>query len=282
MITLLTGLPGAAKTLYIVTKIAAQLEKRKKENPDSDIYYYGIKGLKHPWIEIDDPEKWYELPTGSAIIIDEAQTVFRPRSNSAKVPQHVSEFETHRHKGFDVFLVTQHPGLVDANIRKLVGEHIHIKRAFGSAASMIYTHQGVNNNCGVNNSGSERSTWAHDKSGFELYDSAELHTHKRKFPKAFFFVIASPFIIIAVLYFFYLQFSESTMVSGIVDTFEDSTGTLLSNDVVQIQPSVSAPGQSIDYFTSRVPRITQLPHTAPIYDELTTPVRAPYPAACID
>lgn len=37
-----------------------------------------------------------------------------------------------------------------------------------------------------------------------------------------------------------------------------------------------------EYFLAqRMPRLPDFPHTAPAYDEVTKPVRAPYPAACI-
>lgn len=276
MIRLITGLPGSAKTLFVVTEIKKMLDKRNADIPGAATYYYGINDLKLDWILIDDPERWYELPVGSAIIIDEAQTVFRPRSNSAKVPLHVSEFETHRHKGFDIFLITQHPGLVDSNIRKLVGEHIHIKRSFGGASSFTYTHQGVNANCSASNSGSERKAWGHDKNGYGLYKSAEIHTHKRKLPRAFYFLLIAPVLIFGLLYFGYTSISSSSVLSDIETTFTDSTENLLGSPGL----SASSPGAD-QYFTDRVPRITQLPHTAPIYDDLTEPVRVPYPAACI-
>ena len=37
-----------------------------------------------------------------------------------------------------------------------------------------------------------------------------------------------------------------------------------------------------DYIEARKPRIAGLDYTAPIYDSVTTPVRAPYPAACVE
>lgn len=36
-----------------------------------------------------------------------------------------------------------------------------------------------------------------------------------------------------------------------------------------------------EYLESRQARIPDLPHTAPAYDEVTKPVTAPYPAACV-
>ena len=54
-----------------------------------------------------EPALWFELPRNSIIIIDECQQTFPVRPVGAKVPLHCSEFETHRHKGWDIHLVTQ-------------------------------------------------------------------------------------------------------------------------------------------------------------------------------
>lgn len=55
----------------------------------------------------------------------------------------------------------------------------------------------------------------------------------------------------------------------------------------QAKVEVSAPAiredtSTTEYFLKqRAPRLPDFPHTAPAYDEVTKPVRAPYPAACI-
>src|SRR4030067_873930 len=40
---------------------------------------------------------------------------------------YVAALETHRHGGFDIWLISQHAGLIDANVRKLIGRHIHLR-----------------------------------------------------------------------------------------------------------------------------------------------------------
>jgi len=47
--------------------------------------------------------------------------------------------------------------------------------------------------------------------------------------------------------------------------------------------AVAAPASltPADYAAAYTPRIAGLPHTAPVYDEVTKPVVAPYPVACI-
>lgn len=83
MIELITGQPGAGKTLFALTRIE---ERARKEG--RPVFYSGIKDLALPWTEID-PEKWTECPPGSIIVIDECQRVLRPRMHGAKVPAYV-------------------------------------------------------------------------------------------------------------------------------------------------------------------------------------------------
>ena len=41
-------------------------------------------------------------------------------------------------------------------------------------------------------------------------------------------------------------------------------------------------GMTVDqYIAAHTPRVSDLPHTAPLYDDLTKPKLVPYPAACI-
>lgn len=92
------------------------------------IYVDGIPELKLPHVELADPRKWPELvEDGAAVVIDEVQRVWRPRGSAAAVPPDVAALETHRHRGLDFFLVTQHPNLLDSNVRRLVGRHVHLR-----------------------------------------------------------------------------------------------------------------------------------------------------------
>ncbi|WVA28241.1 hypothetical protein PCP40_33405 (plasmid) [Pseudomonas aeruginosa] len=55
-------------------------------------------------------------------MIDEAQRVFGNDGSRAR-PEKVTRFETHRHQGLDIHLITQHPSLLCTPVRKLVGKH---------------------------------------------------------------------------------------------------------------------------------------------------------------
>lgn len=121
MITLITGAPGAGKTAALVRLLLA-LSK------DRALYVDGIPDLGVAHIALEEPRRWPELvPDGSAVVIDEVQRVWRPAGPGARVPPDIEALETHRHRGLDFFIVTQHPKLLHTNVRQLVGRHVHLR-----------------------------------------------------------------------------------------------------------------------------------------------------------
>lgn len=138
MITIITGLPGNGKTLYALTYINAYSEKEKR-----DVYYSGIKDLLLPWTETK-PEEWHTLPPGSIIVIDECQFVFPKKPNGSKLPEFYEKLAVHRHSGYDIFLITQHPSLVDNFVRQLCGRHFHVIRKFGMQRANVWEWASAN------------------------------------------------------------------------------------------------------------------------------------------
>lgn len=132
-ITLVTGLPGAFKSTWLLDNVN-QLSTAE-ERP---VYYYNIDGLTLDWTPIDNPKEWPELPPRSVIVLDECQDVFPPLAQGAKKPAHYSLLSRHRKLGVDIYLVTQHPSLIDVSVRRLVQEHVHLKRIAGSNQSSCY------------------------------------------------------------------------------------------------------------------------------------------------
>ena len=177
-ISLTTGLPGHGKTLRTIVEVE---ERRVSEG--RRVYQHGIPELTLDWFELEDPRKWYELPEGSLIIIDEAQKVFPVRPSGSAVPKHVSEFETHRHRGLDIVLITQHPNLIDAHVRKLVERHQHVMRPFGHSYAVVFEWQVCTdpNRSGVQKQ-ALKSRWRYPKKAFEYYKSASKHTVKKRLP----------------------------------------------------------------------------------------------------
>lgn len=275
MITLITGQPGDGKTLYTITAVKAQSEKEQRP-----VFYSGIPDLRLPWVELEAPEKWYECPTGAIIVIDEAQRIFRPRGNGAPVPRHVAELETHRHRGHDLFIITQQPMLVDSNVRRLVGRHLHAKRKFGAPASTVHEWSQVRERPDQNRSESIRHEFIFPKSTYALYKSAEVHTHKLRIPLRVWALCVLPLIFAGVVYGAVRWFQgrvEPRTPAAIQSPVLAQGGNRTSGEV-RPAPARSEVGEWIH---AHQPRLPGMPFTAPKYDAQTKPTQVPYPAACI-
>lgn len=143
------------------------------------------------FVQFEDAKSWHELPKRSIILIDECQQFFPPRGIGSKVPEHISKFETHRHDGYDIHLVTQDPKLMDVNIRRLTGRHVHYHNPFGGKTVTRYQ----NSKCfdpdqWFDLKACSKKPIRHDKKFYGVYWSSELHTHKFKMPAQVFVLLA--------------------------------------------------------------------------------------------
>jgi zona occludens toxin len=283
MIYLITGLPGNGKTLY-----ALQWVKDKAEKEGRPVFYARIKSLTLPWTLID-PFKWYECPANSIVVIDECQqaedpsdpkspSLFGIRQRGAPVPRWAAELETHRHKGIDIVMITQDPMLLDSHDRKLVHLHFHIVRTFGMQRATIHEFNGCRPQVAQSRSGSIRHEWKYPKEVYDYYQSAEVHTVKARVPMRVWLFLALPFIIGAIAWYAWSRFLDPQKPSLPLSQAKAATpGTAPPSSAGLASQHVT----TAEYLTSYQPRIPGLPHTAPVYDDVTKPIQAPYPAACI-
>lgn len=269
MITLTTGVPGSGKSLYTISQVKAKAEKENRP-----VYYSGISDLKLPWFEMDDPTKWDDLETGAIIVIDECQRIFRPRAAGSGVPSYISAMETHRHKGYDIFLITQHPMLVDQNIRRLVGQHWHVVRKFGLQMATIHEWGSTHEITQRNLLAAVRRQFKYSKEVFGYYKSAELHTHKAKVPKRVWFLLAAPLLIAGLAWYGYQKAFSVGKPSPVA--------TEVQAGAKQPEQGAKVVSQSrAEYLQATQPRIEGIYATAPKYDQITQPVDAPWPQACM-
>ncbi len=276
MITLITGLPGSGKSLFTLKTVKDLADKENRP-----VFYHGIPELTLDWQLMDKGEDWTECPKGAIIVIDECQTTFRPRANGATVPKHVSQLEVHRHDGHDLFLITQHPMLLDGNVRRLVGRHYHVVRFYGFQKSTIHEFQSVRENVKSLKDSMEKH-FVYPKEVFGWYKSADMHTMKKRIPARLVLVIVLPLLLIALLVYAWIT------ISGFSDhkiedaKNQDKDGGLLNvQGILPMQPP-PAQAQRLDWYAQQVERVPGLPHTKPAYDEITKPVTAPINAACVD
>lgn len=198
MIELVTGVPGSGKSLYTVSKRLRELLAQTIKDDDGNVITRRlcIDGIPDLVIDHEVMAKtvltdtgatcegqgvanWWEwCKPGDVIVIDEVQRIWRPRGMGSKVPRMIAELETHRHKGVDFVLITQSPMLIDQNVRRLVGRHLHVRRLFGGARAAVYEWDGCNNDP-TRSKGATISYWPYPKKAYNLYKSAELHTKQK-------------------------------------------------------------------------------------------------------
>ncbi|MCO5415222.1 zonular occludens toxin domain-containing protein [Ralstonia mojiangensis] len=279
MLTLITGQPGNGKSLYTIATVEA-----KRQAESRPVFYHGIPELTLPWTKLEDPAKWYECPEKSIIVIDEVQKVMPPRPSSSKPPQLVSELETHRHRGFDLFFMTQDPSLVDNHLKKLAGEHIHLVRQWGRQKADLFKMQKVQDPTNANLKRALHSTFPYPKQVFDWYKSADAHTHKKSIPKKYYLLYALPVLLVVALLggvWKLWKLSHPDQVKPAAAAA--APGALPGQPGVPDAPAAAqrGPMTATEYLASYQPRVAGLQYTAPAYDELTKPSRVPVPAACV-
>lgn len=280
MIYLITGVPGSGKTLYAVSTLVQKLAAEKVKDKHGvefsrRVVVDGIPNLLLPhevMTELTEDDKgnftcagnglltWPDwCQAGDILVVDEVQRYWRPRGMGTKPPEMIKALETHRHKGVDFIIVTQNPMLIDQNVRRLVGRHLHVRRLFGMARAVIYDWDG----CSVDVNRTKTATttmWNYPKSAYALYKSSDLHTKQRqKIP---------PWLIVPVL----------AIVGGLAvapQAFGTLKGAMTGKGVSSVSAPVSqgsakpsesvavAPVQPASYATNAVATVPQTPASAP-------------------
>jgi zona occludens toxin len=273
MITLITGAPGTGKTSALVD----MLESLGK---DRQIYVHGIPDLLIPHIELEKPEEWMStVPDGSVIIIDEVQNIWRPAGSGQKIPDHIAALETHRHHGLDFYIMTQGLNLVHANVRALVGRHIHL-RDLGILGRHWYEWPECADNCRTSwRAAPIKHRYKLPKRIFSKYKSASLHVKPvRGFPRAL------PVLIVVVILasWFGWKTYQNVIAKNLIDSPSKtqksstvSTGFQSTSNIQQ--PSITIADERVDF----MPRVKGRPWTAPAYDHLRKVVSMPQISSAI-
>lgn len=284
MLYLITGANGAGKTLNTLKWIRERSVKEGRPVCHNGRFEPVPGGELQSWKTIDI-KNWQDEPDGAIFLVDECHNDFPLRPASGTPPEYVRMLAEHRRRGFDFYLVTQHPQNIDAFIRRLIGSpgwHRHLKRSFGGDLVSVLEWSAVNPNCEKPGSGKSgtASMQPFPKEVFTWYKSASLHTGKRKIPKQVWFLLACLFIVPLLLYFAVKSLYDKTQPAETPPASAAaaaSAGGSPAGAAAQLAKYASTD----DYLLQRKPRIPDFPHTAPAYDELTKPVEAPYPAACV-
>lgn len=288
MLYLVTGGMGAGKTLFTL-KWARELQL-KTNRPVCYTTVLRLKGeaLTWGWKQIEFAD-WQKEPDGTIFVIDECHEVLPVRGAGAKAPpDHIQALARHRHRGFDFFLITQHPKNMDSFVRRLIadpGWHRHLKRRSGSQLVAVLEWPNVYEKCESNTAGKSATVdnKAYPKEVFDWYESASLHTAKVRIPKQLWIILAAA-IAVPLLIFFVIHALRGKADTAKPEAEKPGSGMLaglLPGQPASAAPAAPAPMTAEQYAATFRPRIPDMPHTAPRYDELTKPKHVPYAAACV-
>ena len=132
MIEMLEGVPGSGKSYYAVSeRLLKWVRAGRRVYVFVDGFYLDrlalFEGVELAvleqqitlWMTAEDVKTGLlEVEPGSAVLIDEVQTVFRSKDKTD--PQLLRWLETHRHRGIDLVLMCQQYGRVTLGVNRLV------------------------------------------------------------------------------------------------------------------------------------------------------------------
>lgn len=280
MLYLISGANGAGKTLNTLKWVRDRQVAENRPVCHNGRFEPVPGGELESWKKIDFAD-WQKEPDGTIFLIDEAHNDLPNRAPGAAVPDAVKMLAEHRRRGFDFYLVTQHPQNIDSFVRRLIGPpgwHRHLKRSFGVDMVSVLEWPAVNPNCEKDGSSKTGTVTmqGYPKEVYTWYKSASLHTAKKRIPAKVWVFVACLLLIPLLIWF-----AGSRLLSKHEAKAAPGAPVATEGQAVAVAGAVAPKLTTAEYVSQRLPRIPDFPHTAPAYDEVTKPVVAPYPAACV-
>ncbi|AXQ65917.1 MAG: zonular occludens toxin [Inoviridae sp.] len=228
-----------ARKLYSKKQLS-RMEEFISNMPSDELKFEHLKQFNLHFNYFHNPREWHLLPKTSIIFIDECQQFFPPRAAGSTVPIHVTKFETHRHDGYDIHLVTQDRMLLDSNVRKLVNRHIHYHNPFGgNRVTRFEQSKSFDSDNYFDLKVAQKTFVKRPVKLYGSYFSSEMHTHKFKLPN---FVYAFVLLVIFIAYTVYSLATSSLFSSAETEAAikTDSNGLVVKESkVTHISPRSS-------------------------------------------
>lgn len=281
-IACITGTPGAGKTLSALQelfkelgistagKTPQELGEEVRNRASRPVYVCNVRGLK-PGIfeEIADPFGWEDLPDGSLILVDEAWEYYGKHLRNSDDAR-VLNLAKHRHRGFDFIFTTQAPGQLAPFVRDLLGRHVHVTRKFGTQTTIRYEWPHVQDNPNSQTAKGQaiEQIWTYPKEIFDLYESATLHTVKRKIPRKIIMAALVGVLALGAIpaggYALYAAlWPEQAVEEASASPIEARSGASTEEAG---EGRSDAPLTVDEYIEQRTPRLELDPASAPLYD----------------
>lgn len=223
------------------------------------------------------------VPDGALLLIDEARFVFSQNQKGKDLP-HVLLLTTHRHAGYDIYIVTQHPVDLPAEVRRRVEDHVHLKRRSKKNGAQLFRWRDgeigdiVNGRVKNANRGSI-SAYRYKKEVWNAYKSSTIHNVKSEsWP---WYVWAFPVVLLIMAGFAWAASDRLANMGG--DFVEDADSGVASLGPASVNgngtagPDLSPEGLALAratdglvYLNERRPAVAGVVDSAPIYREKLT------------
>lgn len=269
MIHLISGKDGNGKGLFAIQHI-----QKKAAAENRAVFYHGIPNLKLDWHLMDSAADWQKCPDGAIIVIDEAQYTYKTLPTGSPLPPHIENLNVNRKGGFDIFFVTQDPMQLHTRVRSLVQSHYHLVRVFGKEESKLHHWNTCKEDAIKSRKDSIVTDFKFPKELYGVYESAQLHTVKANVPFRYYLKYIIPVIVIALV-----ALAAYALMSAKHKSEKGFLGENAKSDVDSAPRSEKS--RDLPWPVQQIPRIPELPYSAPKYDEVTRAQYAPIPAACI-
>jgi len=274
---LVSGLPGAGKSLYAVNlayKFAAEGVR---------VFSWGLDGASSELFDVlpDDWQfsDWKELPSGSVVIFDEAHKLLPVRTRDAP-PKAIQDLTEIRHFGLRFIFITQDPRNIDAFVRRLIGRHYHLTRKMGFKSAYVKEWDKCQDDPSDFHAAKVAITsiFSYPKKLFSLYKSSTMHLVKRRIP--FKVVLYSSILLVVLSFVGYVFYKYSSRVSdGEIIPGTSSVSSSVSSDPTLSQKPIVIDTLK-DYLVATTPLSPVLPWTAPIYKEVRKIEHLPSKLVC--
>lgn len=275
-IAVITGLPGAGKTLRMVQRLEETAAEQAKlpEDQRRPIVVIGVKGLKPgPWQQMEDGAKWEEAPDNAIIFVDEAWIWFGHLHDASRkgAPPHVLALATHRHRGIDFVWTTQSVAQIYPFARTLGAEHEHVVRRFGTPACDVYKwgewQDDVKSQ--ATRDRALKFMWLHPPKVFDSYQSATLHTIQPKIPKRLLLIPACFVVGVGLLWWAATALRPASMTATLTGQESPPEAAQGPHAGLPASGPFADPADELAAYLARfVPRVAGKPWTAPAYDRL--------------
>lgn len=280
MIYQYTGQPGHGKTLHAIKRALEFKEKGRI------VYVCNVRDFDYEKtgtvrMEPADFRDWMNfLPDGAVCLVDECyeKDMLPKRGASQKLPDHVERLATHRHKGLDFIFVCQSPDKqMDSFVHDLIEEHVHVRRKFGTQWVNLRKFDRYERNPEKTNPiivVRQRLP----KEIFGLYKSTELDTTEKKVPWYIWaFAVGVPVGLAFVFWTFSSMDERLTKRASDADIVQGNSKAVAGGDgaIATATPATTPAQTAIEFIERFTPRVVSQPWSAPAYDALAVPDKAP-------